>query len=258
MEGQSEYILAHGPAVPPSFNVYLPRPAPRKSLVSSTKPKPAFLYIRTNALLNDEENDQNHMYLLKCPGCSRTSFTSLQGLLNHARLTHSLEWGTHDECIRACAVPDNDLDVGNGTEVGLGPGGILPGLRTIFQMAVGAKQSKGKENPSDTNNAATVLDNESSKSGSHLIQTLGLHEDSPALASFLGKEAVRRQINVFDTTEELDMEILSTNSRQIRPYKMSFASRNFTEDFATETTQDIGVENGNHSDVTSVELVSSI
>jgi hypothetical protein len=150
------------------------------------------------------------------------------------------------------------LDVGNGTEVGLGPGGILPGLRTIFQMAVGAKQNKGKEDPSDASNAVTVLDNESSKAGSHLIQTLGLHEDSPALASFLGKEAVRRQINVFDTTEDLDLESLNTSSRQIRPYKMSFASRNFKEDLGTKTTQDIGVENGNHSDVRSAEPVSSI
>ena len=254
MENQSEYILTHGPAAPPALNVHLPRPAPRKSLISSNKPKPAFLYIRTNAFLNAEGNGQNHVHLLKCPGCSRTSFTSLQGLLNHARLTHNLEWGTHDECVRACAVPDNDLDVGNGTEVVLGPGGILPGLRTIFQMAVGAK---GKEDPSDTNNAAIILDNESSKASSHLIQTLGLHEDSPALASFLGKEAVRRQINVFDTSEELDLENLNASSRQIRSYKMSFASRNFTEDLGTRTTQ--GIEaNGSHSDVISAEPVSSI
>ncbi|KIM40462.1 hypothetical protein M413DRAFT_161899 [Hebeloma cylindrosporum] len=255
VEGQSEYILTHGPAAPPSLNIHLPRPAPRKSLVSSIKPKPAFLYLRTNALINAEENDQNHLYLLKCPGCSRTSFTSLQGLLNHARLTHSLEWGTHDECIRACAVPDNDLDVGNGTEVALGPGGSLPGLRTIFQMAVGATQNRVKEDPHDANNKATILDNEaSSKAGSHLIQTLGLHEDTPALASFLGKEAVRRQINVFDTNEEIDLENFNTSSHQIRPYKMSFASRNFKEDLGTETTQRIGVESVNHSDAASVEV----
>jgi len=199
---------------------------------------------------------------LKMPGCSRTSFTSLQGLLNHARLTHSLEWGTHDECIRACAIPDNDMDVENGIEVGLGPGGILPALQTIFKMAVGATQNNGEEDPNTTENTVTLSDNEGSpQEGSHLIQTLGLHSDSPALAPFLGKEAIRRQINVFDTTEELDLETLSTTTCQMRSYKMTFASRNFTEHLRSENiqaiTQENGVENRYHSDHNFVELVSN-
>jgi hypothetical protein len=258
VENQSDFILTHGLSPPSFLKVHPPRSARRKSLISSFKPKPAFLYIHPNALLNAEANSQNHLYLLKCPGCSRTSFTSLQGLLNHARLTHSLEWGTHDECIRACAIPDNDLDVENGTEVRLGPGGILPALQTIFKIAVGATQNKGEEDPNTTKNTTAPSNNEgSSQASSHLIQTLGLHEDSPALAPFLGKQATRRQINVFDTTEELDLETLGTTARQAYCFKMTLASRNFREDLISENFQTNVVENGNNSNHTLTELVSN-
>ena len=60
--------------------------------------------------------------------------TSLQ-LSNHARISHALEWGTHEECVRACATVDPDLNVQDGIEVGVGT--VLPGLRTLFEMAVG-------------------------------------------------------------------------------------------------------------------------
>ena len=132
----------------------------------------------------------------------------MQGLLNHARLTHNLEWGTHEECINACAIPDNDLDTTWGIEVGIGPTGVLPGLRTIFQLAVGAHNiAQPPRLPEGVDNHAQLSEETARNSPfTHLNQTLGLHDETPSLAVFLGKGAIRREIKIWDEHEEIDIE----------------------------------------------------
>ncbi|KAF9565368.1 hypothetical protein CPC08DRAFT_759555 [Agrocybe pediades] len=232
-EESSDHILFRDPGAPPLMNPEKVPRAPRKVQTFGYKAKPSFLFLRSNPLVNPEGNSQYHLYLLKCPGCARTTFTSLQGLLNHARLTHGLEWGTHDECIRACAVVDNDLDVDAGIEVAVGPAGILPGLRTIFQNAVAGANLMETVNQLESDAPATPREHsKKSSGGNHLIQTLGLHEDSPALAPFLGKEAIRREIRMFD--EECDIDLAATGNTQSKlHWKMPFAPRNFLETTTT-------------------------
>ena len=242
IEHSSDYILRGEPVPPPSTHTSrLPRPTVTKTQSLNSKPKSSFLYIRSNALVNVDGNPENHLYLLQCPGCSRTAFTSLQGLLNHARLTHSLEWGTHDECIRACAVVNNDLDVDAGVEVGVGPGGVLPALRTIFQNAVG--QTSGPMNST----VMAAADKPVSLPANHLVQTLGLHGESPALAPYLGKDAVRRRIKVWDESVELDLEAVGDQSRR-REWKMPFAHRNFNDTPANRTDKDYRTDETNLRD----------
>lgn len=218
-ESSSECILAPEPRAPPSQYI---RP-PRKSNLPITKSK-SFLYIRSSALaINTQGRDD--VYRLQCPECLRISFSSLQGLLNHARLAHNLEWGTHDECIRACAVPGNETEVEGGVEVGLGPTGVLPGLRTIFQMAVGAQENLQGESIIIASNS------QSSSMAPHLTQTLGLHEDSATLAPYLGKQALRREIRVWDEDKHVDIETLTQPDVQVDQnskyrWKMPFTQHN--------------------------------
>jgi hypothetical protein len=218
-ESPSECILAREPRGPPSQYI---RP-PRKSNLPITKTK-SFLYIRSSALALGTQG-RGDLYRLQCPECLRISFSSLQGLLNHARLAHNLEWGTHDECIRACAVPGNESEIEGGVEVGLGPTGVLPGIRTIFQMAVGAQENLQGE-------SITIASNSQSPSmAPHLTQTLGLHEDSATLAPYLGKQALRREIRVWDEDKHVDIETLTQPDVQIdqKPkyhWKMPFTQRN--------------------------------
>lgn len=217
-ESSSECILAPEPRAPPSQYI---RP-PRKSNLSITKTK-SFLYIRSSALAIGTQG-RDDIYRLQCPECLRISFSSLQGLLNHARLAHNLEWGTHDECIRACAVPGNETEVEGGVEVGLGPTGVLPGLRTIFQMAVGAQENLQRESIIASNSQSPFM-------APHLTQTLGLHEDSATLAPYLGKQALRREIRVWDEDKHVDIETLTQPDVQLdqKPkyrWKMPFTQRN--------------------------------
>ena len=81
----------------------LARPAPRIKVPPS----------RTSKVQPTARNvvPESEFLILKCPVCSTTTFTSLQGLLNHARISHALEWGTHEECVRACATVDPDFNV---------------------------------------------------------------------------------------------------------------------------------------------------
>jgi hypothetical protein len=218
-ESSSECILAPEPRAPPSqYN----RP-PRKSNLPIPKTK-SFLYIRSSALAIGTQGSDD-LYRLQCPECLRISFSSLQGLLNHARLAHNLEWGTHDECIRACAVSGNETEVEGGVEVGLGPTGVLPGLRTIFQMAVGAQENLQRESNIIASNS------QSPSMAPHLTQTLGLHEDSATLAPYLGKQALRREIRVWDEHKHVDIETLTQPDVQVdqKPkyrWKMPFTQRN--------------------------------
>ena len=186
------------------------RPPPRqKSAVKNSGAN--FLYINSGDLHPPYGENHVHTYLLRCPQCLRTTFTSLQGLLNHARLCHRLEWGTHDECVRACAVRDPNLDTALGIEVGLGPNGLLPGLRSLFKMAVGAHLPTPESEPG-SNHAEPAM--QPLATAIHLVRTLGLHEDTPALAPFLGKQAMRRGIKVWNEEEEVDIDGLERHELQ--------------------------------------------
>ncbi|PPQ63912.1 hypothetical protein CVT24_010310 [Panaeolus cyanescens] len=237
-EENSQFLFASAPTPPPlpPTNQQVPRAA-KKIASLGHKPKASFLYIRSSAL-NHSTNDSNHLYLLKCPSCGRTAFTSLQGLLNHARLSHSLEWGTHDECIRACAVPDNDMDISQGAEVGLGPSGVLAGLRTIFERAVGVSKGVINHQTQPTNSPTDSTQESTPSTQTQLNLTLGLHEESPALAPFLGKVAVRRQIAVHD--EDVDIVSRESEPSPKHRWKMPFAHRSFREGLTKSYGDDSG------------------
>ena len=178
------------------------RPLPRQKHTSPRQH--SFLYIKSSAL--GHPNDPDNLYLLRCPQCLRITFTTLQGLLNHARIAHHFEWGTHEECVRACAVIEPDIDTSAGVEVGLGPTGILPGLRSIFQMAVGP-QSAGE------------MLNLDALQPDHITKMLGLHEDTPALAPFLGKNPIRRGIKVYGQDDIADVDGLQFSHQRRLPLR---------------------------------------
>lgn len=207
------------------------RPPPKPKALPRNS-KPTFLYTRASGM----GNDASCLHILKCPVCFRTTFTSLQGLLNHARISHTLEWGTHEECIRACMVADPELVVSAGTEVGVGYGGILPGIRTIFEMAVGPSQSGDRIGPEFAVEGKTIREVDSDGLAfSHLTRTLGLHEDSSALAPFLGKEPIRRGIKAHQQDELVDIdshdeETSRLNDRFKNRWRPHFAQRSVAID----------------------------
>lgn len=159
---------------------------------------------------------------LACPDCGKTSFSSLQGLLNHCRLSHSREFGSHDECVQRCAVlveteEEQAWVIANGSEVaGIG----IPGLKRLFELAVGGGQAvvpilqatqpevnnSERQQPSDS--AALVQEVPAATpeaAPSDLTRTLGHHIDTPSLAPFLGRESKRRSIRVYDEDVEVDV-----------------------------------------------------
>ncbi|KAJ7691278.1 hypothetical protein B0H17DRAFT_1201138 [Mycena rosella] len=187
-----------------------PRKKPTARAPAAPKKGGKFLYIHLEGSAAPR--------ILRCPVCLRTEFGSLQGLFNHARGTHSLAWTTHDECVRQCAcaldavqggaVDFADLDAG--AEVG--SGGILPGLRSLFERAVGDEALDfGGE---------TVLS-----------RSLGYHVDTPALASFLGRAPIRRGVVVWDPEAVVDVDGLDVEKPRAKPrWRMPFAHRNVYKD----------------------------
>lgn len=183
---------------------------------------PKFLFIRNTAV------SPPIVAKMVCPDCGRSEFTNLQGLLNHARLRHKRDYGSHDECMQRCAVVIDTLDgegeadwvLSNGIELG---GVSLPSLRRLFEIAVG--DDKGivdglvagqEENDED----ADVI------SSTYLSKTLGHHKDTPALAPFLGRAPKRRCINVYNEDEEVEVIDSQLVSNLPSSWRMSFPHRN--------------------------------
>lgn len=261
IEAGTEFLFNRDIPAPPHSPrpvAKVPRAPPKPKFINSRNPG-SFLYIRASGLGSSaaEEDGQMHDYFLRCPVCDRSAFTSLQGLLNHGRITHKLEWGTHDACVRACAVLDPDMDTSKGIQVNSGNGGILPGLRSLFQMAVGSQQPPSAESvplqPWE-NGDGVAEESRDAQGGAHLARTLGLHKDTPALAPFLGKQAIRKGIKVSgDENDVVDIDgfdengaVAVTEAIDIGPsqggpkraWRMPFAQRN-----VREATPDVEVSN---------------
>lgn len=145
--------------------------------------------------------------------------------MNHTRLKHRRAYGSHDECIAACAVAVRDEAHAawvraNGVEVPAGEAG-RPSLRRLFERAVGEKAGElldssalaegvdvgdeMEEQDTDTPKDEHGEEDLTTERARHLAITLGLHKDSSGLAQFLGREPKRRCINVYD--EDVDVDI---------------------------------------------------
>ncbi|KAF8443136.1 hypothetical protein L210DRAFT_3534925 [Boletus edulis BED1] len=182
---------------------------------SSRTPKPSqqkkHLFIKLPSSTSDSQ-----LAILDCPICNRTQFTNLQGLLNHARLAHGVEWASHDACITACAVPVSadaqswEKYEKDGVEVPWS--GSVVGLRRLFERAVGVDSilpTPPSAHPSDPS-----FENPTPAPSTLLSRTLGLHADSPALAQFLGRAPKRRCIHVYDEDQHVNITTLDSISSQ--------------------------------------------
>jgi hypothetical protein len=211
--------IAPAPSPTSSTNLYA-RPYTRHTRLRRSSPTiqtaPKFLYFR------DVSTDT--IARLSCPDCFRGDFPRVQSLLNHCRLQHGREFGSHDDCIRGCAVQvpkdEEAWVIENGSE--LRQSG-LPSLRRLFEIAVGnASSSLGIASATDASNRQPgvcqednrVPEEETSQaatpihalSSTHLSRTLGHHAESPALAPFLGRAPKRRGITVQDENTPVDID----------------------------------------------------
>ena len=200
---------------------------------SSIRPAPQHLYIR--------DSSTSTIARLACPDCSRGDFPRVQSLLNHCRIQHAREFGSHDECIRGCAiqvpVDEEAWVIENGSEL---RNVSLPSLRRLFEMAVGDVGSPSEISP--VNNASSVREDvnpehiaisgretpqssTSTHKSTHLSRTLGHHADTPALAPFLGRAAKRRNISTYDENAPVDIVGRSHVVPQRRKWRMPLTHR---------------------------------
>ncbi|KAI0043959.1 hypothetical protein FA95DRAFT_1562778 [Auriscalpium vulgare] len=180
-------------------------------LLTPSRPPTKLLFLRNTAI------SPPAIAKLVCPDCMRLDFPRVQGLLNHCRIYHGRDFGSHDECIRGCAVLVPDEEVGwvleNGTEL---PAVSLPSLRRLFEIAVGsgggvgvdlgARAPSSPDAPPAEGAASGGVAPEKLAASTHLSRTLGHHIDSPALAPFLGRAQKRRHIAAHGQDDIVDVE----------------------------------------------------
>lgn len=223
------------PAIPESLQILRNgsrTSRPRNFARIPLAPPKRLLFLRNTATTPPE------VAKLACPQCSRSDFSNLQGLLNHCRLRHQLEYGSHDECVQSCAVlvPEEEREwvVQNGVEVAGIP---LPSLRRLFEIAVGAgadgrlpllsksvtpaphapktdtEDELSTPVPPAANTRTDFSGSSATQPSAHVTKTLGYHVDTPALAQFLGRAPKKRCIYVRANEDDVvDIEDTSAGS----------------------------------------------
>lgn len=190
---------------------------PRRADTSSRVPKSLFI--------RDTHVAPPLVYIIRCPDCGRSDFPGVQGLLNHCRLKHHREYGSHDALIQECAVGVPEEAQAVLVERGLEVTGMAAGLQRLFEMTLDTDERvmslRGQRDDAGR-------DEEEEREGVLVTKTLGHHKDSPALAPFLGRVTERR-INVYD--DEQPVDIVGEDSGEMprlgsgRAWKMSFQKR---------------------------------
>ncbi|KZO93588.1 hypothetical protein CALVIDRAFT_539759 [Calocera viscosa TUFC12733] len=160
------------------------------------------------------------LLVLVCPLCKRADLSTVQGFYNHCRLAHQLTYAGHSECIEASGqlVSKDDIQSIGIDDVEIKGTGI-PSVQRLFQRAVGVQPSAGSPLPQTLGQPARVSTSRSPSPDAvetHLNKTLGIHDETPALAQFLGTTARRRQIRVFDTGEDIDITTEFPEPRRFR------------------------------------------
>ncbi|KAH9942886.1 hypothetical protein B0H21DRAFT_823826 [Amylocystis lapponica] len=265
--------LPKHPAVPPQF-AEPPQYGPRLGLGSSRTrglPRPPPQPIKKLLFLRNTNTTPATIAKLACQDCARTDFSNLQGLLNHCRLRHHREYGSHDECMQSCAVlvPDQEREwvVANGTEVG---GISLPSLRRLFEIAVGAGEQvvipgvpgvAAPEQPSGSELSNVEGARESVSGSSHITRTLGHHIDTPALAPFLGRAPKQRRVNVHGDAAVVDIFTLPEEQvERKRRWRMPYNHRNIARPALDEIVSPVPIskptENEGHDPVPADDTLS--
>jgi hypothetical protein len=159
-------------------------------------------------------------------------------------------FGSHDECVQRCAVlvesaDDQAFVVAHGTEVG---GVTIPGLRRLFELAVGGGRDALPLLPAKTPDAAAdaatptprvdtrpedappaELKHEQPsvrEQPAHITRTLGHHADTPALAPFLGRVLNRRVIRAHDEDAPVDIVGAGPEAPRKARWRMPYSHRN--------------------------------
>lgn len=251
-------------------SAYTPRPS---TIRTRGLPRAPLQPAKKLLFLRNTDTDPPEVVKLACPDCSRSDFSNLQGLLNHCRIRHNREYGSHDECIRSCAVlvPDEERDwvVASGIEL---PGVSLPSLRRLFELAVGAGASSFISNTQEIPRAqeqirepdtepTEVAKDELERTGTPITKSLGYHEDTPALAPFLGRAPKKRVIHVHGNEDDV-IDIFGndgslTDKKVQKRWHMRHAHRNIARPgleipetaFAAEEVSNFSTETPSNSGV---------
>ena len=238
--GLPPHTLPDG-ADPPGQTQHLSRTSSsRHRIIRNPNSNLKLLFIRSASASSDplgtppQSELDTSVARIQCSDCGRWDFSNLQGFLNHCRIRHQREYGSHDECIQECSVlvtsSERDWVLQNGAEItGVG----IPSLRRLFEIAVGRKTSlfpTPKLDPSPGQEIFAIEREEGTivgePEGTHLLKTLGVHEETPALAAILGRRVARRQIRVFDEDKPVDIENSDGAPGSKRKWKMSYSHRN--------------------------------
>ena len=146
--------------------------------------------------------------LIACETCGRSDFLTVHSVLNHARLSHGVLYRNHEECIECCGQvvtgPEALRIRRDGT---MATGQALPGMRKLIELAFKRAGSTGSD---------------------LLYQTLGLHADSPALATYLGKTIQKKQIRVFEPEDDIDVVFVDEDDKtgpMVRRWRPPFVAR---------------------------------
>ena len=161
----------------------LPQPFEEESDIELPEGMPKPLFVQQDSSSSAEPV----VVLISCEVCGRSDFPTIHSVLSHARMSHAIYYRGHEELVGRCGRVVTGVEAERirryGTEAS---SRILLGMRSVIERGIGDARGGGD----------TTL----------LTKTLGLHADSAALASFLGRKPQVHSIRVYEPEGDIDIE----------------------------------------------------
>ncbi|ORX78620.1 hypothetical protein BCR32DRAFT_294951 [Anaeromyces robustus] len=87
-----------------------------KNSVNSTRPSRSSSISKDNSYITQVDilygkRDDGKFVRIQCPKCFRCNFSNLQGFLNHCRISHKMEFPSHEEATRRCGIVVDESEV---------------------------------------------------------------------------------------------------------------------------------------------------
>lgn len=184
-------------------DLYGPRPQRSTALKSQSK-------MAQNCCLY-RKSDGSVVKLI-CPKCNRGNFGSVQGFINHCRISHSLEFNSHDAAAAACGVAVSE-DYQSGASANQSQSSTTDNISGKGSIADAAHANTGVASRADKNitrapTVAIVSASEGPKAEEGATSEANVHSDKPVVSNEKEKtQKISNLASYIRSRAKLDVEL---------------------------------------------------
>ncbi|ORX59312.1 hypothetical protein BCR36DRAFT_401859 [Piromyces finnis] len=194
--------------------------------------------------------DDGKFVRIQCPKCFRSNFSNLQGFLNHCRISHKMEFPSHEEATRRCGILVDESEVPSNHPCRKKNARSVISLRDVFietsrktkLLNMNSQLSKYKERPkikefdedvdmdSDSSSVASSTISSTMPTQRSKIQKSTLRYNSSQLSKSIVNESDNDSNNSSTSNKKNDNNNKNNNDTYLKLLKNKYLKNNEMED----------------------------